>query len=100
MARAGEIKAPNIRPAGTWIAHRGTYVSFARHFGEAHELRNALRMGIEEGAELIKVALSGWNEGGGPKDGAEVPFNEKLLSVAVEEARRAWLRISCHANDP
>src|SRR5207247_5027061 len=37
MARAGEINAPNIRAAGTWIAHRGTYVSFSRHFGEANE---------------------------------------------------------------
>src|SRR5213593_4460173 len=31
-ARAGEINAPNIRAARTWIAHRGTYVSFARQF--------------------------------------------------------------------
>ena len=100
MARAGEINAPNIRAAGTWIAHRGTYVSFARHFGEAHELRDVIRMEIEEGAELIKVALSGWNEGARPKDGAEVPFNEKLLSVAVEEAHRAGFKIACHANDP
>ena len=33
-ARAGEIHAPNIHAAGTWIAHQGTYVSFARQFGE------------------------------------------------------------------
>ena len=100
MARAGEIKAPNIRAAGTWIAHRGTYVSFARHFGEAHELRDAIRMEIEEGAELIKVALSGWNEDARPKDATEVPFNEKLLSVAVQEAHKAGFKIACHANDP
>jgi len=99
MARAGEINAPNIRAAGTWIAHRGTYVSFARHFGEAHELRDAIRMEIEKGAELIKVALSGWNEGARPKDAAEIPFSEKLLSVAVEEAHRAGFKIACHAND-
>ena len=100
MARAGEINAPNIRAAGTWIAHRGTYVSFARHFGEAHELRDAIRMEIEAGAELIKVALSGWNEGARPKDAAEIPFSEKLLSVAVEEAHKAGFKIACHANDP
>src|SRR5947208_3886595 len=100
MARAGEIKAPNIRAAGTWIAHRGTYVSFARHFGEAHELREAIRMEIEAGAELIKVALSGWNEGARPKDAAEIPFSEKLLSVAVEEAHKAGFKVACHANDP
>jgi imidazolonepropionase-like amidohydrolase len=52
-ARAGEIHAPNIRAAGTWIAHRGTYVSFARQFGEADELRNAIRTEIEDGADLI-----------------------------------------------
>jgi len=100
MARAGEINAPNIRAAGTWIAHRGTYVSFARHFGEAHELRDAIRMEIEAGAELIKVALSGWNEGARPKDAAEIPFSEKLLSVAVEEAHKAGFKIACHANNP
>ena len=93
MARAGEINAPNIRAAGTWIAHRGTYVSFARHFGEAHELREAIRMEIEAGAELIKVALSGWNEGARPKDATEIPFNEKLLSVAVEEAQKLGSRL-------
>jgi len=100
MARAGEINVPNIRAAGTWIAHRGTYVSFARHFGEAHELRDAIRMEIEAGAELIKVALSGWNEGARPKDAVEIPFSEKLLSVAVEEAHKAGFKIACHANDP
>jgi len=100
MARAGEIKAPNIRAAGTWIAHHGTYVSFAKHFGEANELRDAIRMEIEAGAELIKVALSGWNEGARPKDAVEIPFSEKLLSVAVEEAHKAGFKIACHANDP
>ena len=100
MARAGEIKAPNIRAAGTWIAHRGTYVSFARHFGEADELRDAIRTEIEAGAELIKVALSGWNEGARPQNAPEIPFNEKLLSVAVEEAHKAGFKIACHANDP
>ena len=99
MARAGEINAPNIRAAGTWIAHRGTYVSFARHFGEADELRDAIRIEIEAGAELIKVALSGWNEGARPQDAPEIPFNEKLLSVAVEEAHEAGFKIACHAND-
>src|SRR5213593_4723555 len=61
-SKAGEIHAPNIQAAGTWIAHRGTYVSFARHFGEAGELRAAIKSEIEAGADLIKVALSGWNE--------------------------------------
>jgi hypothetical protein len=68
VARAGEIRAPNIRAAGTWIAHRGTYVSFARQFGEAGELRDAISVEIEAGADLIKVALAGWNEGARPKD--------------------------------
>lgn len=100
MARAGEINAPNIRAAGTSIAHRGTYVSFARHFGEANELRDPIRIEIEAGAELIKVALSGWNEGTRPQNAPEIPFNEKLLSVAVDEAHKAGFKIACHANDP
>ena len=96
-ARAGEIRSPNIRAAGTWIAHRGTYVSFASHFGEAGELQAAIRAEIEAGADLIKVALSGWNEGARPEGASDIPFNEKLLGVAVEEAHKAGFKIACHA---
>ena len=99
-ARAGEINAPNIRAAGTWIAHRGTYVSFARQFVEADELRNAIKTEIESGADLIKVALGGWNEGARPKDAPDIPFDKKLLAVAVEESHKAGFKIACHANDP
>ncbi len=99
-ARAGEIRAPNIRAAGTWIAHRGTYVSFARLFEETDELRNAIKTEIESGADLIKVALAGWNEGVRPQDTPEIPFDKKLLAVAVEEAHKAGFKIACHANDP
>src|SRR5439155_2240935 len=77
MARAGDINAPNIRAAGTWIAHRGTYVSFARHFGEAHELRDAIGMEIEAGAVLNMVALLGWNEGSRPKDAVDNSVRDK-----------------------
>jgi imidazolonepropionase-like amidohydrolase len=99
-ARTGEINAPNIRAAGTWIAHRGTYVPFARHFGEPAELREAIRAEIEAGADLIKVALAGWNEGARPKDAQDIPFDAKLLAMAVEEAHKAGFKIACHANDP
>src|SRR5207244_2161407 len=91
-ARAGEINAPNIRAAGTWIAHSGTYVSFARHFGEAHELREAMRVEIEEGAELIKVTLYGWNEGVRHREAVQMPFSEISLSVAVAEERTTGLK--------
>src|SRR6266581_6521529 len=98
-ARAGEIRAPFIHPAGTWIAHRGTYVPFARLFADANELREAIREEIEAGASLVKVAMSGWNEGMRPKDAPDIPFDAKLLSLAVQEAHRAGYRIACHAND-
>ena len=96
---AGEIKAPRIRAAGTWIAHRGTYVSFARLFESAKELRDAIKAEVEAGADLIKVALAGWNEGMRPEGASEIPFDEKLLAVAVDEAHRAGYKIACHAND-
>ena len=99
-ARSGEIRAPNIRAAGTWIAHRGTYVSFASLFEEPDELRKAIRTEIESGADLIKVALAGWNEGVRPQDAPNIPFDRKLLDVAVEEAHKAGFKIACHANDP
>jgi imidazolonepropionase-like amidohydrolase len=99
LARAGEIKAPNIRAAGTWIAHRGTYVSFARQFAEPGELREAIKTEIEQGADLIKVALAPWNEGAQPAGAPDIPFDKKLLAVAVEEAHKAGFKIACHAND-
>src|SRR5207248_8903740 len=83
-SQSGEIRAPRIRAAGTWIAHRGTYVSFARLFEETDELRNAIKTEIEAGADLIKVALAGWNEGARPQDAPDIPFDKKLLAVAVE----------------
>ena len=103
LARASsarEIQAPNIRAAGTWIAHKGTYVSFARLFAEPSELREAIKAEIEAGADLIKVALAGWNEGARPEGAPDIPFDRKLLAVAVEESHKAGYRIACHANDP
>jgi imidazolonepropionase-like amidohydrolase len=101
-AAAGDFPAPHIHAAGTWITHRDTYVSFAHLFGDAAELRAAIRAETAGGADLIKVALAPWNEGLRP-DGApemEIPFDAELLAVAVEEARAVGLRIACHANDP
>lgn len=98
-ANSGEIRAPHLFAAGTWIAHQGTYVSFARHFGNADELRTAIKAEIESGVDWIKVALAPWVEGARPENAPEIPFDEKLLAVAVQEAHQAGLKIACHAND-
>lgn len=100
MQRAGEIHAPNIHAAGTWIAHKGTYVPFVDLFGDADELRAAIRSEIEQGADLIKVALSGWNEGACSPDSKDIPFDKELLEIAVDEAHKSGFKIACHANDP
>jgi imidazolonepropionase-like amidohydrolase len=99
-AAAGQFPAPHLHAAGTWIAHAGTYVSFARHFGDAAMLRAVIQAEIGAGADLIKVALAPWNEGERPEGAPEVPFDAELLAVAVAEAHAAGLRIACHANDP
>ena len=62
-AAAGAFLAPQLWAAGTWIAHRGTYVSFARLFEQASELQAAIQAEIAAGADPIKVALAPWNEG-------------------------------------
>lgn len=98
-ARAGEIASPKIYAAGTWIAHRGTYVPFVHLFEDPNELREAIRAEIESGVDLIKVALAPWNEGARPENAPEIPFDKKLLAVAVEEAHKAKFKIACHAND-
>lgn len=98
-AAAGHFPAPHLRAAGTWIAHRGTYVDFARHFGDAGELRAAIQAEIAAGADLIKVALAPWNEGHRPDGASDIPFDAVLLAVAVAEAHAAGLTIACHAND-
>ena len=98
-ANSGAIRAPHMHSAGTWIAHRGTYAPFAHHFGDVDELRAAIRAEIEAGADWIKVALDRWNEDAHPEGAPDIPFDEKLLAVAVEESHRAGFKIACHAND-
>ncbi|HET6312780.1 MAG TPA: amidohydrolase family protein [Chloroflexia bacterium] len=99
-AASGAFPSPHIHAAGTWIAHQGTYVSFARQFATADELRQAISVEVEAGADLIKVALAPWNEGKRPEGAPAVPFDADLLAVAVEAAHAAGLSIACHANDP
>lgn len=98
-AAAGAFPAPHIHAAGTWIAHRGTYVPFARQFSSADELRAAIQAEIDAGAALIKIALAPWNTGEAPEGAPPVPFDSALLAVAVEHAHAAGLTIACHAND-
>ncbi|MBI3538393.1 MAG: amidohydrolase family protein [Chloroflexi bacterium] len=98
-ARVMGFLAPHLHAAGTWIAHRGTYVPFARQFASADELRNAIRAEIDAGVDLIKVALAPWNANQKPDDAPEIPFDEKYLAIAVEEARAAKMKIACHASD-
>ncbi|HYP20560.1 MAG TPA: amidohydrolase family protein [Chloroflexia bacterium] len=99
-AASGAFPSPHIHAAGTWIAHQGTYVSFARQFATPDELRQAISAEVEAGADLIKIALAPWNEGKRPEGAPAVPFDADLLAVAVEAAHAAGLSIACHANDP
>jgi imidazolonepropionase-like amidohydrolase len=98
-AASGAFPAPHIHAAGTWIAHKDTYVTFASQFTNADELRAAIQTEISAGADLIKVALSPWNEGKRPPDAGEIPFDAELIAVAVKEAHDAGFTIACHAND-
>jgi imidazolonepropionase-like amidohydrolase len=101
-AEAGAFPAPHLRAAGTWIAHRGTYVSFARLFEGADDLRAAIQEQVAAGVDLIKVALAPWNEGqrpDGPAGAPTIPFDADLLAAAVEAAHAVGLTIACHAND-
>src|SRR5215472_12384085 len=50
-AAAGRFPSPHLHAAGTWIAHAGTYVSFARHFADAGELQAAIKEQIAAGAD-------------------------------------------------
>jgi imidazolonepropionase-like amidohydrolase len=99
-ANSGEIRAPHMHAVGYHIAHRCTYVPFVSQFGDADELRLAIRAEIDAGADWIKVALDGWNQDARPEGAPDIPFDEELLAVAVEEAHGAGFKIACHANDP
>lgn len=99
-AAAGSAPMPHVRAAGNWIAHRGTYVAFARAFTGADELREAIHQQIAAGADLIKVALAPWRENERPADAPDIPFDAELLGIAVKETHAAGKTISCHANDP
>lgn len=88
-----------MHAAGTWIAYRGTYVPFARQFSDADELHAVIRTEIEAGVNWIKVALDGWNQGARPEGATDIPFDEKLLAIAVKEAHGAGFKIACHVAD-
>src|SRR5205809_6584862 len=88
-SQSGEIRAPRIRAAGTWTAHRGTYVSFARQLSDAGELRSAIKAEVEAGAELDKVGRGRRHGRARAKGRPELPVDAKPRACARQGAHRA-----------
>lgn len=85
----GRVDAPTILAAGTWIARRDRYVSFAVQVGSAQELRDAAIAQLDAGADLVKVAV---DDGQGAST-----FSVDELKLMVDAVHARGKKIAAHS---
>lgn len=95
---AGVVPGPRVLASGEFIAMTGGHVHYwAREADGVDEVRKATREQLKAGAHLIKLMASG-----GAADANEDPDTPQLteteMAVAVEEARRAGVKVAAHAH--
>jgi imidazolonepropionase-like amidohydrolase len=107
----GIVPGPRIQPAGAYVTITGgagavtgiapdielpLELRFGRADG-ADQVRERVRAIIRHGAGVIKVLATGAILTPGSTPGAQ-EFTEEELRAAVEEARKAGLKVACHAH--
>lgn len=85
----GRVDAPTILAAGTWIARRGRYVSFAVEVSSAQELRDAALAQLDAGTDLVKVAVD-------DSQGAAT-FSADELRLMVEAVHARGKTVAAHS---
>ena len=95
---SGLLTGPRIISAGRIITtSAGHGWKHGLRADDAAELRKAVRMNVEDGADTIKIAATG----GGGTPGSNVgsaQYSAEELTVAVEEAHRLGRRVLVHCN--
>jgi len=93
----GETIGPRIHSAGSWIGVKGGICDFdGRGVKGEDEFAARTREDIANGADLIKVCVTGW-----PADGYRFPdsveITEAELAAVVREAKAASKKVIAHA---
>ena len=81
---------PTIVAAGTWIARRGRYVTFAIEVDSADELRAAAMVQLDAGADLVKIAVDG-------ATGSAATFTVSELRATVDAVHARGKTIAVHS---
>jgi imidazolonepropionase-like amidohydrolase len=94
---SGKVMGPRIRSAGSWIGVRGGICDFdGRGVRGESEFAARAREDIANGADLIKICVTGW-----PGDAYRYPdsvqITESELAAVVKEARAASKKVVAHA---
>ena len=93
----GRVPGPRIIAAGSWIGAKGGICEFGgATVGGAVEARARALADIEDGADLLKVCVTGW-----PKDAVAFPDSVELkaepLAAVMEVAAAAHRPVFAHA---
>ena len=87
----GQVDAPTIIAAGTWLARRDKFPPFVVFVDSAEELRSAALAEMDAGADFVKIAVDSG------RTGEEVTFTVEELKPAVRAVHERGKRITAHA---
>jgi imidazolonepropionase-like amidohydrolase len=94
---SGAIPGPRVLAAGTWVGIKGGVCEFngLGIAGGPAEFRARVRENVEQGADLIKLCVSGWpNEAF--TDPLKYELSDDMLTAAVEEAHEHGRIVVAH----
>ena len=95
---AGLIQGPRLVTAGLWICRTGGHGWFdEKEVDGPWEIRKAIREEIKQGADWIKIMVTGGISTAN-SDAMMSDFTREEIFVAVEEAHRLGKRIAAHAH--
>jgi imidazolonepropionase-like amidohydrolase len=87
----GQVDAPTIIAAGTWLARRDKFPPFAVFVDSGEELREAAIAEMDAGADFVKIAVDTG------RTGEEVTFTVEELGPTVAAVHERGKRITAHA---
>jgi len=87
----GQVDAPTIIAAGTWLARRDKFPPFVVFVDSGEELRKAAIAEMDAGADFVKIAVDTG------RTGEEVTFTVDELKPTVKVVHDRGKRITAHA---
>jgi len=87
----GQVDAPTIIAAGTWLARRDKFPPFVVFVDSGEELRQAAIAEMDAGADFVKIAVDTG------RTGEEVTFTVEELRPTVAAVHERGKRITAHA---